>query len=91
MRYVEKQKLMELVSNYAYEQVPKEVMEFWVKMWGQDIDIQPEPSNKPSDNSPSHRAPASNVDDKDDTNVDENSGRVQSENDVSENNEEEKL
>lgn len=90
MRYVEKQKLMELVSNYAYEQVPKEVMEFWVKMWGQDIDIQPEPSSKSSDNSSSHRAPASNVDGKVDAKVNENSDRAQSESDVSENNEEEK-
>lgn len=90
MRYIEKQKLMELVSNYAYEQVPKEVMEFWVKMWGQDVDIQPEPKNNSSGNSSSHRAPASNVDDTTDAKVDENSGRAQSENDVPTDSKEEK-
>lgn len=90
MRYVWKNDLMGLVQKYNYDKVPKEVIEHWVKMWGHDEVIEPTQTDNPSDNSSSHSAPAPNVDDTSNANVDENSVGARSENDVSTDNKEEK-
>lgn len=39
MRYIDKNILLQLVSNYCGTEVPREVLIYWLCMYGQDMDI----------------------------------------------------
>lgn len=42
MRAIDKQTLLTLVSNYTWDPIPREVIDYWVKMHGKNITIEPE-------------------------------------------------
>lgn len=42
MRAIDKQTLLTLVSNYNWDPIPREVVDYWVKMHGKNITIEPE-------------------------------------------------
>ena len=39
MRYIDKNTLLQLVSNYCGTEIPREVLVYWLCIYGQDIDI----------------------------------------------------
>lgn len=45
MRAIDKQTLLTLVSNYNWDPIPREVVDYWVKMHGKNITIEPEETN----------------------------------------------
>lgn len=52
MRAIDKQTLLTLVSNYTWDPIPREVIDYWVKMHGKNITIEP----KETDSSHTTRA-----------------------------------
>ena len=42
VRTIRKDKLLELVNNYNWDPIPREVVDHWVKMYGKDITIESE-------------------------------------------------
>lgn len=42
MRAIDKQTLLTLVSNYNWDPIPREVVDYWVKMHGKNITIESE-------------------------------------------------
>lgn len=42
MRAIDKQTLLTLISNYTWDPIPREVIDYWVKMHGKNITIEPE-------------------------------------------------
>lgn len=42
IRTIDKQILLTLVSNYNWDLIPREVVDYWVKMHGKNITIEPE-------------------------------------------------
>lgn len=51
MRAIDKQTLLTLVSNYTWDPIPREVIDYWVKMHGKNITIEPEETEETD---PSH-------------------------------------
>lgn len=41
IRTIDKQVLLTLVSNYNWNPIPREVIDYWVKMHGKNITIEP--------------------------------------------------
>ena len=39
MRYIDKNTLLQLASNYCGTEIPREVLVYWLCIYGQDIDI----------------------------------------------------
>ena len=39
MRYIDKNALLQLVSNYCGTEIPREVLVYWLCIYGQDTDI----------------------------------------------------
>ena len=39
MRYIEKNTLLQLASNHCGTEIPREVLVYWLCVYGQDIDI----------------------------------------------------
>ena len=42
VRTIRKDKLLELVNNYNWDPIPKEVVNYWLCIWGSTIEIEPE-------------------------------------------------
>ena len=42
IRTIDKQILLTLVSNYNWDPIPREVVDYWVKMHGKNITIESE-------------------------------------------------
>lgn len=42
IRTINKQTLLTLVSNYNWDPIPREVIDYWVKMHGKNTTIEPE-------------------------------------------------
>ena len=57
IRTIDKQTLLTLVSNYNWDPIPRGVIDYWVKMHGKNITIEPE-EPKETDSSHTTRAPA---------------------------------
>ena len=55
IRTIDKQILLTLVSNYNWDPIPREVIDHWVKMHGENITIEPE-ETKETDSSYNTRA-----------------------------------
>ena len=55
MRAIDKQTLLTLVSNYTWDPIPREVIDYWVKMHGKNITIVPEETEE-TDSSHTTRA-----------------------------------
>lgn len=55
MRAIDKQTLLTLVSNYTWDPIPREVIDYWVKMHGKNITIEPEETEE-TDSSHTTRA-----------------------------------
>lgn len=55
MRAIDKQTLLTLISNYTWDPIPREVIDYWVKMHGKNITIEPE-ETKETDSSHTTRA-----------------------------------
>ena len=39
MRFIDKNTLLQLASNYCGTEIPREVLVYWLCIYGQDIDI----------------------------------------------------
>lgn len=39
MRFIDKNTLLQLASNYCGTEIPREVLVYWLCVYGQDIDI----------------------------------------------------
>ena len=55
MRAIDKQTLLTLISNYTWDPIPREVIDYWVKMHGKNTTIEPE-ETKEADSSHTTRA-----------------------------------
>ena len=55
MRAIDKQTLLTLVSNYNWDPILREVVDYWVKMYGKNITIEPEETEE-TDSSHTTRA-----------------------------------
>ena len=55
IRAIDKQTLLTLVSNYNWDPIPRGVIDYWVKMHGKNITIEPE-EPKETDSSHTTRA-----------------------------------
>lgn len=42
VRTIKRDKLLELVNNYNWDPIPKEVVDHWLCIWGMTIEIEPE-------------------------------------------------
>ena len=42
VRVIDKRTLIGFVSRYSYDLIPREVVDHWVKMYGENITIEPE-------------------------------------------------
>ena len=42
MRVIDKETLVGLASRYAWDQIPREVVDYWIKMYGKNITIESE-------------------------------------------------
>lgn len=42
MRAIDKETLVRLASGYAWDPIPREVVDYWMKMYGKNITIEPE-------------------------------------------------
>ena len=40
VRTIRKDKLLELVNNYNWDPIPKEVVDYWLCIWGITIDVE---------------------------------------------------
>lgn len=55
MRAIDKQTLLTLISNYTWDPIPREVIDYWVKMYGKNTTIVPEETEE-TDSSHTMRA-----------------------------------
>lgn len=55
MRAIDKETLVRLASGYTWDPIPREVVDYWIKMYGKNITIEPE-ETKETDSSHTTRA-----------------------------------
>lgn len=55
MRAINKETLVRLASGYTWDPIPREVIDYWMKMYGKNITIEPE-EIKETDSSHTTRA-----------------------------------
>lgn len=55
MRVIDKETLVRLASGYTWDPIPREVIDYWMKMYGKNITIEPE-ETKETDSSHTTRA-----------------------------------
>lgn len=55
MRVIDKETLIGLASKYAWDPIPREVVDYWIKMYGKNITIEPEETEE-TDSSHTTRA-----------------------------------
>lgn len=55
MRAINKETLVRLASGYTWDPIPREVIDYWMKMYGKNITIEPE-ETKEADSSHTTRA-----------------------------------
>lgn len=55
MRAIDKETLVRLAATYTWDPIPREVVDYWMKMYGKNITIEPE-ETKETDSSHTTRA-----------------------------------
>jgi len=87
IRTIDKQILLTLVSNYNWDPIPREVVDYWVKMHGKNITIEPKEPEETDSSHTTRACDSKSEDDPGSSDVQSTDGAQECEEKIEQNNE----
>lgn len=87
IRTINKQTLLTLVSNYNWDPIPREVIDYWVKMHGKNTTIKPEKTEETNSSHTTRACDSKSENDPGSSDVQSTDGAQECEENIEQNNE----